>query len=71
MLAREAEAAVDALRASPAKLAGRTRRQMDINLAVETSMQGQVRGLARAIGGDPALGRTGWAVKAAVRATAF
>ena len=44
---------------------------MDIILAVETSMQGQVQGLARAIGGDPALGRTGWAVKAAVRATAF
>lgn len=44
---------------------------MDIILAVETSMEGQVRGLARAIGGDPALGRTGRAVKAAVRATAF
>lgn len=58
-------------RGPASKLAGRTRRRMDIILAVETSMQGQVRGLARAIGGDPALGRTGRAVKAAVRASAF
>ncbi len=53
------------------KLAGRTRRRMDIILAVETSMQGQVRGLARAIGGDVAMGRTGRAVRAAVRASGF
>lgn len=65
-------AAVEQGRLGPAsKFAGRTRRRLDIILAVETSMQGQVRGLARALGGDPALGRTTRAVKAAIRASAF
>lgn len=64
--------AVEKGRLGPAsKLAGRTRRRMDIILAVETSMEGQVRGLARAIGGDRTLGRTTRAVRAAIRASAF
>lgn len=53
------------------RLAVRTRRRMDVILAVETSMGGQVRGLARAIGGDRALGPATRAVKAGVRAASF
>ena len=53
------------------RLAVRTRRRMDVILAVETSMGGQVRGLARAIGGDRSLGPATRAVKAGVRAASF
>lgn len=53
------------------RFAGRTRRRMDVILAVETRVEDQVRGLARAIGEDPALSRTTEAIKAAVRASAF
>lgn len=64
--------AVEQGRFGPAsRLAVRTRRRMDIILAVETSMGGQVRGLARAIGGDRALGPATRAMKAGVRAASF
>lgn len=53
------------------RLAVRTRRRMDVILAVETTMGGQVRGLARAIGGDRALGPATRAMKAGVRAAFF
>jgi CelD/BcsL family acetyltransferase involved in cellulose biosynthesis len=64
--------AVEQGRFGPAsRLAVRTRRRMDVILAVETSMGGQVRGLARAIGGDRALGPATRAMKAGVRAASF
>lgn len=64
--------AVEQGRFGPAsRLAGRTRRRMDIILAVETRMGDQVRGLARAIGSDAALNHTTKAVRAAVQASAF
>lgn len=64
--------AVEQGRFGPAsRLAGRTRRRMDIILAVETRMGDQVRGLARAIGSDAALNHTTRAVGAAMRASAF
>jgi CelD/BcsL family acetyltransferase involved in cellulose biosynthesis len=64
--------AVEQGRFGPAsRLALRTRRRMDVILAVETSMGGQVRGLARAIGGDRALGPATRAMKAGVRAASF
>ncbi|MDP3737197.1 MAG: GNAT family N-acetyltransferase [Hyphomonadaceae bacterium] len=53
------------------RLAGRTRRRLDVILAVETSLGGQVRGLARALGEDPAMARTSAAIRAAARASAF
>jgi len=54
-----------------ARLAGRARRRMDVILAVETRMRDQVRGLARAIGEDPALVCTSTALAAAVQASAI
>jgi len=53
------------------RFAGRTRRRMDIILAVETRMGDQVRGLVRAFGEDPAMSQTTRALKAAVKASAF
>jgi CelD/BcsL family acetyltransferase involved in cellulose biosynthesis len=53
------------------KLAGRTRRRLDVILAVETSVGGQLRGVRRALGEDKAIGRTSAALKAAMRASAF
>lgn len=53
------------------RLAGRTRRRLDVILAVETSLGGQVRGLARALGEEPAVARTSAAIGAAARASAF
>lgn len=53
------------------RLAGRTRRRMDVILAVETRMADQVRGMARAVGEDPALMATSVALAAAVQATAI
>lgn len=54
-----------------ARLAGRARRRMDVILAVETRMRDQMRGLARAIGEDPALVCTSTALAAAVQASAI
>jgi CelD/BcsL family acetyltransferase involved in cellulose biosynthesis len=53
------------------RLAGRTRRRLDIILAVETSVGGQLRGVRRALGGVQAISQTSNALKAAVRASAF
>jgi hypothetical protein len=50
------------------KLAGRTRRRLDVILAVETRMQDQVRGLFRAIGEEPALAGAGTVIRAGARA---
>lgn len=53
------------------KLAGRTRRRMDVILAVETRMADQVRGITRALTEDPALMCTSTALAAAVQASAI
>lgn len=53
------------------KLAGRTRRRMDVVLAVETRMADQVRGVTRALTEDPALVCTSTALAAAVQASAI
>jgi CelD/BcsL family acetyltransferase involved in cellulose biosynthesis len=53
------------------KLAGRTRRRLDVILAVETRMQDQVRGLFRAIGEEPALAGAGTVIRAGARASAY
>ena len=53
------------------KLAGRTRRRLDVILAVETRMSDQVRGVTRALTEDPAMARTSTALGAAVRGAAF
>lgn len=53
------------------RLAGRTRRRLDVILAVETSMGGQLRGVRRALGEDPAIGRTRTALEAALRVAPF
>ena len=53
------------------RLMGRTRRRLDVILAVETTVGGQLRGVRRALGEDRAFGRTSAAVKAAVRTAAF
>jgi CelD/BcsL family acetyltransferase involved in cellulose biosynthesis len=53
------------------RFAARTRRRLDIILAVETSMSGQLRGVRRALGEDRAFSRTSTALKAAMRASAF
>jgi CelD/BcsL family acetyltransferase involved in cellulose biosynthesis len=64
--------AVEQGRIGPAsRFAGRTRRRLDVILAVETSMGAQARGLVRALGEDPAMARTSTALKAAVRTSAF
>ncbi|MDP3493512.1 MAG: GNAT family N-acetyltransferase, partial [Hyphomonadaceae bacterium] len=64
--------AVESGRFGPAaKLAGRTRRRLDVILAVETRMGDQVRGVTRALTEDPALARTSTALKAAVQASAI
>jgi len=64
--------AVEQGRFGPAsKLAGRTRRRLDVILAVETRMGDQVRGVTRALTEDPALARTSTALKAAVQAGAI
>jgi CelD/BcsL family acetyltransferase involved in cellulose biosynthesis len=53
------------------KLAGRTRRRLDVILAVETRMSDQVRGLFRAIGEEPAVAGAGTAIRAGARASAY
>ena len=53
------------------RLAGRTRRRLDVILAVETSTGGQLRGVRRALGEDPAIGRMRTALKAALRVAPF
>jgi CelD/BcsL family acetyltransferase involved in cellulose biosynthesis len=53
------------------RLAGRTRRRLDVILAVETSMGGQLRGVRRALGEDPAVDRTRVALAAALRVAPF
>jgi hypothetical protein len=53
------------------RLAGRTRRRLDVILAVETSMGGQLRGMRRALGEDPAVDRTRVALAAALRVAPF
>jgi len=53
------------------RLAGRTRRRLDVILAVETSMGGQLRGVRRALGEDPAVDRTRVALTAALRVVPF
>ncbi len=64
--------AVEQGRFGPAsKLAGRTRRRLDVILAVETRMGDQVRGVTRALAEDPAVSQTSTALKAAVRSSAF
>jgi CelD/BcsL family acetyltransferase involved in cellulose biosynthesis len=64
--------ALETGRLGPAsRLAGRTRRRLDVILAVETRMTDQMRGLIRAIGGEPAMARTGTVVRAGARASGF
>ena len=53
------------------RLAGRTRRRLDVILAVETSTGGQLRGVRRALGEDPAIGRMRTALKAVLRVAPF
>ena len=53
------------------RLAGRTRRRLDVILAVETSMGGQLRGVRRALNEDPAVDRTRVALTAALRVASF
>ncbi len=53
------------------KLAARTRRRLDVILAVETSMAGQLAGVRRALGEDPAVNRTSAALKVAIGASAY
>ncbi len=63
--------AVEQGRFGPAsKLAGRTRRRLDLILAVETRVGDQVRGVTRALTEDPAMARTSTALGAAVRGAA-
>lgn len=64
--------AVERGRFGPAsRLAGRTRRRMDVILAVETRMADQVRGVTRALTEDPALVCTSTALAAAVQVSAI
>jgi len=53
------------------RLAGRTRRRLDVILPVETSIGGQLRGVRRALGQDPAIGRATTALKVALRVAPF
>jgi CelD/BcsL family acetyltransferase involved in cellulose biosynthesis len=53
------------------RLAGRTRRRLDVILAVETSMGGQLCGVRRALNEDPAVDRTQVALTAALRVASF
>lgn len=53
------------------RLAGRTRRRLDVILAVETSVGGQLRGVRRALGEDPAIGHASTALRAAMRTSTF
>jgi CelD/BcsL family acetyltransferase involved in cellulose biosynthesis len=64
--------ALEAGKLGPAsRLAGRTRRRLDVILAVETRMGDQVRGLFRAIGEEPAVAGAGTMIRAGARASAF
>jgi hypothetical protein len=63
---------VEQRRFGPAsRLAGRTRRRLDVILAVETSMGGQLCGVRRALNEDPAVDRTQVALTAALRVASF
>jgi CelD/BcsL family acetyltransferase involved in cellulose biosynthesis len=53
------------------RLARRTRRRLDVILAVETGVGGQLRGVQRALGEDPSIGRTRTALNAALRVAPF
>ena len=53
------------------RLAGQTRRRLDVILAVETSMGGQLRGVRRALGEHPAIEQAGNALKAAMHTSAI
>lgn len=53
------------------RLAARTRRRLDVILAVETSVGRQLAGVRRALDEDPAVTRTSQALKAAMRASAY
>ncbi|MCW0209198.1 MAG: GNAT family N-acetyltransferase, partial [Achromobacter sp.] len=53
------------------RLAGQTRRRLDVILAVETSMSGQLRGVRRALGKHPAIEQAGNALKAAMHTSAI
>ncbi len=53
------------------RLAVRTRRRLDVILAVETRMTEQMRGLLRAVGEEPVVAHTGVAIRAGARASGF
>jgi hypothetical protein len=64
--------AVEQGRFGPAsRLATRTRRRLDVILAVETSVGGQLAGVRRALGEHPAVNRASQALEAAMRASAY
>lgn len=56
---------------SASRLAARTRRRMEVILSVETRVGDKVKGVARALGEDPAMRGAGHALQAAVAVAAF